>query len=455
MQVPATIEPPPPTSGAVGPASVAAIAATESVWRGPTLRRFWALNASHAVIDVFPIFVTSLMLVLENRLSLSAAQVGVLYMITPIFSGSLQPFFAWLTDKYDTRICAPFGLALGATCLCSIGLAQNFWQVVVLIMLGVIGTGMYHPTGAALAGQLGGRALRHGRAWALALFFAAGMVGQAIGPIVCTRINYLFGLEHLLWLVPPSLVVAVGLHLVVRRAGHRHDNHRELHAAIPPDEARARWWAVSLLMTQNCLRFIVNIGMLVMFNVWAASVITTDPARAANLSGNLAAAMTVGMGVTGLFVGRMVRPGREKSPLVSLSIVGAIFVAVSGAAGYAGVDMANGAWWALWPMYVVVALTALGYGATIPMSIALAQRLLPGRTGLASSLMMGLGWSVSALAPVIAPLFLGGVSIKEAPSLPHWRIDVAFVCFGALLLVAGALAAAMPGALLRKIADER
>lgn len=439
----------------MGPASVAAIAATETLWRKPALRRFWALNASHVVIDVFPIFVTSLMLVLEDRLALTAAQIGVLYMLTPIFSGALQPFFAWFTDKYDTRICAPLGLILGATCLSAIGLAQNFWQVVVLITLGVIGTGMYHPIGAALAGQLGGRALRRGRAWAMALFFAAGMLGQSVGPILCTRINAAFGLEHLLWLAPPSIGVGVWLFFMVRRAPHRHDNHREMHAALPKDEARARWRAVILLTLQNCLRFIVNIAMLVMFNVWAASVILDNPNRAASLSGNLAAAMTVGMGVTGLFVGRMVRPGREKGPLVWLSVWGALFVALTSVVGYAGVRLAGGAWWGYWPVYVVTALTALGYGATIPMSISLAQRLIPGRTGMVSSLMMGLGWSVSALAPLLATVFLGGVALKQAPTLPEWRIGVAFGCFAALLLAAGALAMCMPGDLLRKIADER
>ncbi len=442
-----------PGGGPEAPASVAAMAVSEPQWRGVARRRFWGLNLSHAVIDIFPIFTTTMMLVLEDRLHLTAKQIGVVYMITPIFSGGLQPFFAWLTDRYDTRVCAPLGLLLGAACLSSMGLAQNFWQLCALIIVGVIGTGMYHPIGAALAGQIGGRA-HLGRGWALALFFAAGMVGQALGPIISSRINAAYGLTHLLWLVPPSAVVAVGLFFLLRRVPHRHDNHREMTGLIAREERSARWVAVWLLGLQNCLRFIVNIGALVMFNVWAASKIPTSPALAAKLSGNLAAAMTVGMGVFGLLVGRYVRQGDEKKCLIVVSLVGAVFMGALSAVGDWGVSTAGGAWWGYWPAYLMACLCAIGFGSTIPLSISLAQRLLPGNTGLASSLMMGAGWAVSALAPVIAPVFLGA-SIKEAPGLPAWRIDVAFACFGALLLGSAALTSMMSGKTLRGVADHR
>ena len=128
-----------------------------------------ALLASHAFIDIFPIFFTSLMIVFEERFALTGGQKVAIYMTTPIFSGSLQPFFAWLTDRFDTRLCGPIGLALGALCCGSIGFAQNFWQLIALQMVGVIGTGMYHPIMTAVAGRLGGQIVR-GRALAIGVF---------------------------------------------------------------------------------------------------------------------------------------------------------------------------------------------------------------------------------------------------------------------------------------------
>jgi MFS family permease len=92
-----------------------------------------------------------------------------------------------------------------------------------------------------------------------------------------------------------------------------------------------------------------------------------------------------------------------------------------------------------WPAYLWAILTAVGYFATMPVSMSLGQRLLPGRTGLVSSLLMGVGWAFSASAPFIAPLFLGGVSLKAAHTLPAWRIDLGFAGFSLLALLAGLL----------------
>jgi MFS family permease len=106
-------------------------------------------------------------------------------------------------------------------------------------------------------------------------------------------------------------------------------------------------------------------------------------------------------------------------------------------------------------MYLACALTSLGFAAILPITIGLAQRLLPGRTGLASALMMGVAWSSGALSAPLAGAFLGGVSLNAAGSLPAHTIDMAFVWFAVLLVVGGVLALAMPKALIRQVAQHR
>ena len=442
-----------PGAATVPPDTAPAPVRVEPAPRAVSLRRYWLLNASHTAVDVFPIFTTSLMLVLQGNLSLTAAQLTTLYALTPIFSGGLQPLFAWLTDRYDTRACAPLGLLLGAACLSSMGFATEFWQLAALVILGVIGTGMYHPIGAALAGQIGGRALPRGRGWAISLFIACGMIGQSIGPIVSTRMTNAFGMRSLLWLILPATAIAIGLFLLMRRVGHRHDNHAQMHSALTPDEARQRIRAVALLTTSNCLRFSTNIGMLVMFNAWAASKIA-DPKAAANLNGNLATAMTIGMGVFGLLGGRLIAQGSEKRPMVLVSIVGAFCVASVGFVGDWGWAISDGAWWGLLPAYTLACLTAFGFFTCVPVSVGLAQRLLPSHTGLASSLTMGVGWSASASAPFLAPVFMGA-SLHTAQThggVTSAQLNAGFIGFGALLLVAAALSAMLPSRALHRVA---
>lgn len=201
---------------------------------------YWIVVGTHAVVDVFPILIISLMIVLQDRLGLTRWQETAVWVATPIFSGIFQPLFAWLGDRYDTRLAGPVGLAVGAVCLGSIGFAQTFWQLIALQIAGVIGIGVFHPAAAAVAGQAGSRALKHGRSYALALFVAAGMVGHTIGPILCTRLNHWFGLTAVAWLIPPSLIVAIILYVALRRAPHRPANHHELRAALSAAESRDR-----------------------------------------------------------------------------------------------------------------------------------------------------------------------------------------------------------------------
>lgn len=453
-----TTEPVPPQELNPGQNAVipAGVLSGELVRDRAAAARYWMLNASHSVIDIFPIFLTSLMIALQDRLELSGWQVTWVYMATPIFSGGIQPIFAWLGDKYDTRIAGPLGLALGAVCISSIGLAQNFWQLVALQIVGVIGTGMYHPAMAALAGQIGGRAFRHGRGFAVSLFIASGMLGQSIGPIISTRMNDLFGMGSLVWMIPVGLVASVILYRITRTVGHRHANHHEMRARISIVEVRARRWVVGLLATQNALRFTTNIGLFVLFNYWAKSKLSgvSQAASASNINGNLSAAMTVGMGLSAIIAGRMIRPGSEKWPFAWSALIGAIAVGAMGWIGDWGWSMrADGHVWGMWPVYFAACCTAIGFFATIPASVGLAQRLLPGHTAIASALMMGVGWVVSSISEPLARLvFLGGVPLDRAAELSPARLNSAFVWFAALLVIAACLSAAMPRSVLRRAA---
>ncbi len=420
-------------------------------------QRYAFLGFTHLWIDIFPILFSALLWPLRERLDLTSWQVTAIIMATPIFSGGLQPIFAWLTDRLDTRLCGPLGLAIGGVCCGSIGLAQSFWQLIALQIVGVIATGMYHPIATAVAGQSGGRLFRNGRAQAIGIFIACGMVGHALGAEVGPIINSLDGgrgMPYLAWLIPPTLLLAIVMHLLLRSAPHRHDNHREIHGALRPEERRRRWRVIALLASQNALRFITNVGVLVvMINVWAKSKKVgempgaTDlelSAASATLVGHLSVALTVGMGVGVVLTGRLVRQGREKGPLIWLSVLGAAALFAVGPLGDFMWSVGGGAWWSLIPTYLCLAATAMGFFATFPIATSLAQRLLPGHTGLVTSLMMGAGWAISASSALLAPVFFGLVAVDAAPWLEPWRINMGFVGFGVLLLLAGGLAALIP-----------
>jgi MFS family permease len=414
---------------------------------------YWLVVASHALVDIFPMFITSLMIVLQDRLALTRGQETAVWVATPIFSGLVQPLSAWLGDRYDTRLAGPLGLAVGAACIGSIGFAQSFWQLIALQAVGVIGIGMYHPTAAAVAGQAGTRALPYGRAFALSLFVASGMAGHTLGPIIATRVNDWFGMAHLAWFIPPTLAVCVMLHLATRETRHRPHDHQERRAALTRAQAHARWYAAALLSGQNAMRYTVNVGMFILFSYWAASRIPGDPDAAAILNGNLVASLTIGMGAGALLAGRFLRPGTEKAAFAVTAFVGAVFVGSINVAGAWGQAVFGDTGLALAPAYLAATLAAVGFFATIPASVGLGQRLLPSHTGLVTALLLGIGWVIAALARPFSSALLGGVKLDEAELLTDATLNRGFAGFAVLLALSGVLALLMPARTIRDAAQ--
>ncbi|MHC4416760.1 MAG: MFS transporter, partial [Planctomycetota bacterium] len=425
--------------------------------QGPAVARharsdYWVVVSSHALVDIFPMFIVSLMIVLQDRLALSRWQETAVWIATPIFSGAFQPLFAWLSDRYDTRLAGPLGLAVGAVCIGSIGFAQSFEQLIALQIVGVIGVGMYHPTAAAVAGQAGARALHHGRAFAISVFVASGMVSHTLGPILATRVNDWVGIAHLAWIIPPTLVVCVLLHRATRGAPHRPHDHHELRDALTPVEARARWWAASLLSAQNALRYTTNTGMYILFSYWAAWRIPHDPDAAAILNGNLAAAMTIGMGVGALLAGRFLRPGHEKVVFAATAFGGAVFIALINVSAEWGRAAFGDGWPAMVPAYLAAGLAAAGFFATVPAAVGLGQRLLPSHATLVTAMLLGIGWVIGAVARPFSSALLGGIKLDEAGTLTSPVLDRAFVGFAILIALAGVLALVMPARTIRDVA---
>ena len=307
-------------------------------------------------------------------------------------------------------------------------------------MIGQIGVGMFHPIGAAFTGQLG-RGMSFGRSMAVTIFFTAGMVGSVIGPIVVTRMNQAAGMGSLLWLIPPGLVFAWVLHTATAGVAHRHPHAACGAEAEPEEKRRARLGAVRLLFAAAVLRFGVNNALFYLFARWCHLRIPDDAAMASSATGTIFAVASVGMGVASLAAGRLVKPGREKGPMVVLPIVAAPLVACMGLIDPVGASSS-------WGMLALAFLTATGYASTAPLAITLAQRLMPGNTGVASSLMMGGAWTLSSGFPFLA---LAAIGLGERVT-GNGGLWAGFVLMALLLLLNGAVSVLLPSRLLRETA---
>ena len=129
--------------------------------------------------------------------------------------------------------------------------------------------------------------------------------------------------------------------------------------------------------------------------------------------------MIFGMAVGGILAGRFVHPNRERLPMILVPIVFAPLVALF---PYMSIEMS----------YVLAAAAGMGFSSMIPISIALAQHLLPHRAYLASSLMMGGAWTVATIGPRMAEL-----------AVSYLGINTAFLLTGTALALSGLVCAGM------------
>jgi MFS family permease len=220
--------------------------------------------------------------------------------------------------------------------------------------------------------------------------------------------------------------MAAGLAWAIHSIPHRHVTAHADHAALPKEERDRRWRDVALLFAANAIRFTVNMMLIQLIIRWserwaldqasAESLTHELRMRATEINGPLQAAMSIGMGIAAILVGWLMRPHLEKPTLLAVPILGAVAIAAYPHAT------------SLWSAFSLAVVGGIGYAGVMPITITMAQRLLPHRTSLASALMLGGAWTIAASGPPIAQWLYARVDLKEA-----------FVWVAGLLLVSVAL----------------
>jgi len=394
--------------------------------------RMAGVCAGHTVVDFFAAIILPLLTVLEGRVHISPAQGAVLIGVGSVASGVIQPVVAWLSDRFDTRLLGTLGLMVAAIAIGSVGYAHTYTQLLLIQILGAGGIGAFHPVAAAAMGQLSGTR----RSFGVAVFFTAGMVGGVSGSLFAPFFNQRFGLMAMVWTIAPALLIAGVVAWAIHSIPHRSHTAHASHSALSARDKGLRWVAIGLLYLGNVLRFTVNMALAQLIVRWAEHRTLTGAgvelfnntlrADSATRSGPLQAAMQAGMGLSGLTLGFLITHKHEKRTLVVVPMLGALAVAA--------LPYSSGVW-----AYLLTGLCGVGFAGVIPLTIAMAQRLLPHRTSLASGLMMGGAWALAGIGPIVAQRLYDTLGVQRA-----------FLAVAGLLLLAGLVSIALPARIMRQ-----
>ena len=417
-----------------------------------TTSRMWAAISTHGAVDFFAFLIVPLMSVLEGRVHMSHAQGALIIASGSVASGVIQPIVALLSDRFDTRWLGTLGFFIAVCALGLLGSAETFGQLLFIQVIASIGLGAFHPVCAAAVGQLAGPR----RSLAVAYFYCAGMLGGMLGNITAPGYVSFFGrlsagpeadaatvivrgLIALRWLIIPGLASVALLAWAIHSAPHKHHGAAIEHAQLEPAERHARWRAIGILYAANVLRFMTDICLIQLIIRWTEQTVLTRSGaleltaalrtEAIHVNGPMQAAKQLGMGVGGVVLGYMFTHKHEKGILFWVPLLGALFIVL--------MPFAPGdSWLALG----LCAIAGIGYAGVIPITISLAQRLLPHRTGLASGLMMGGAWALSSVGPPLIQALYSRVGLR-------WS----FAAVACLLVIASFLALGLRGQLIERV----
>ena len=352
----------------------------------PRRRHLFGLSLAHLLCDGYASFPAPLLSGLAASLNVSYGAVSALLGFNAVASALANIVVGLGTDRWKHLGSATVvgAAALTVLCMSTVGVMPHYGLLAVVMVVGLLGCGSFHPPGFALAGD----ASHPHRHRGVSIVMTAGIAACGLGPVFVSQVVRVGGLRATPWCAIPGLLLAATAAALLR--GMPSGRTSATAAPVSIEERAAartsRVW-LALLFANGVLRSYAHMGVIVIVSYlveqeWGSSVAA---------SGLAIGALQVGAGLGGLIGAMATHTGRERrtllwcAPLNCLVLLPMMFT--------------TGWVWFLWLPFYGLAIN--GPGAV---SISMAQRIAPRRSALVSGLLVGPVWAVgSFLASLTTP----------------------------------------------------
>ncbi|GBD20465.1 Fosmidomycin resistance protein [bacterium HR28] len=329
----------------------------------------------HFSVDFMSGLLPALYPLLALELKLDYGAIGALALAYTAAVSLTQPLFGYLADRWGVRHLAPLSLAWSGLLLSLYGFVHHPELLYPVAFLAGLGSGAYHPVGASRAAQL---APEQHRNTTMSVYTVSGTVGYALGPLVGALVFRAFGSAGTLVALPLGLLAAILVRWGLGRFTEASSSQRS-HQASPH---RTDWRALAPILAIVMLRSWTFMTVATFAPVWYREM-------GYELLYGVVATVIVASGALGTLLGGILAD-RLSSWRV---LLGSLLLAVPALLAFAASGGPLG----------LIAAAAFGLLADASISITLvaAQRLLPGRTGVASGFILGMGFVTGGIgAPV-------------------------------------------------------
>ena len=347
--------------------------------RGGDERGVWLLTWAHFSHDIYPSFLGVFIPAIQSHLHVSLTLASLMVPAQQLPS-LLQPFIGELAERTSRRWFVILGPTTAAIALSLIGLAPNIWLALSLLLISGLASAVFHAPAISLVGEFGGERL--GRA--MAIFMAGGDLARTIGPVVITAVIALLGFHATPLVMVLGVLCGVSLWRwldtrAADAASRARRGEQQLGTLL-----RQHWRPIVVLLTYTG----INTAALSPLSYFLDQLLVSR--GRSEWYGGIALSVLYASSVAGGLIGGVLsdRIGRRTALALSAGLSTPLILLY--------LALENGSWWVL-GLVVLIGLTLM---AARPVTLALANDILPEARGPMSGLVLAINFGGQSLAAI-------------------------------------------------------
>ncbi len=168
--------------------------------------QFW-LNTAHFTNDIYTGMLNPIMPFIAVKLGITMAIATIVLSLSHICASMLQPIFGFFADNLQRRIFIFWGIIMTSVFISLSPSVDTLWLLIPFVILGSLGSSFFHPQALGLAVRFTKTDISKN----MGIFMGLGTLGFALGPIVSSGIAQFFGLHKIPYLAVLGLFVAFSM----------------------------------------------------------------------------------------------------------------------------------------------------------------------------------------------------------------------------------------------------
>ncbi|RYE08594.1 MAG: MFS transporter [Hyphomicrobiales bacterium] len=342
----------------------------------------FAVAFCHLINDVMQYLLAAIYPLLKADYGLDFVQIGLLSFTFQVTASLLQPVIGIYTDKRPLPYSLPVAAACSAVGLIILGLAQDYWLLLVGSAFIGLGSAIFHPESSRVARLASGG--RHGLAQST--FQVGGNIGSALGPILAAFVVLPRGQASVAWFAIISIVGMAVLSWVGRwYAAHLRDASKRppANTALPFDK-RTTVIALLVLVMLTLSKHTYMAGLGNYFTFYTMDKFGVDVQMS-----QLLLFVFLGASALGAFIGGPIGDRFGAKFVIWFSILGAVPFALV-------LPYADFTW-----TVVLVLVIGVVLSSAFSAIVVFAQELMPGRIGMIAGIFFGFAFGMAGIAAAL------------------------------------------------------